>query len=83
MSLVNYSRFLANIRSREGFNGAEVATALNRIGEIVIAALLEQEGLQDLESLINDSVGLTIQLAVDEVEDSFDRIEEVEKRKID
>lgn len=83
MSLVNYSRFLANIRSREGFNGAEVANALNRIGEIVIAALLEQEGLQDLESLINDSVGLTIQLAVDEVEDSFDRIEEVEKRKID
>jgi len=83
MSLVNYSRFLANIRSRESFTAAEVANALNRIGEIVIAALLEQQELQDLELLVNDSIGLTIQLAVDEVEDSFDRIEETEKRKID
>ncbi len=69
--LVDYCRFLANIRHREGFAAAEMTAAVTLIGETVIEALLRRPELAGLERQIRDSLGLTVQFAVDEIEETF------------
>ncbi len=75
MSLVNYSRFLVDIRSREGFSKTEVCDALIVIRDQVILTLLSEPSLKKMDALIHDTIGLTIQLAIDEIEDCYERIE--------
>ena len=73
-SLVNYARSLSNIRSQEGFEAVEVCQALNATGKYIRSALLALHETKGMELLIHDWITLAIQLAVDEVEDSFERI---------
>lgn len=81
MSLVNYSRFLVNIRSREGFSQGEVTSALNLMRDVILSFLTNETSLKDFHLLIHDTIGLTIQLAVDEIEDSYERIELIQKNE--
>ncbi|MBW1751523.1 MAG: NAD(P)-dependent oxidoreductase [Deltaproteobacteria bacterium] len=77
--LLNYARSLANIRSREGFEVAEVCQALNVTGNYTSSALLARPETKGMALLIHDWITLAIQLAVDEVEDSFERIARLKK----
>ncbi len=78
-SLVNYARSLANIRSQEGFEAVEVCQALNATGDYISSTLLALPETKGMELLIHDWITLAIQLAVDEVEDSFERIARLKK----
>ncbi|MBT4365398.1 MAG: hypothetical protein HOD17_13035, partial [Desulfobacteraceae bacterium] len=78
-ALINYARSLANMRSREGFESEEVCRALMVTGDHISSALLAIPETKGMELLIHDWITLAIQLAVDEVEDSFERIEQSEK----
>ncbi len=80
MSLVNYYRFLANIRHSEGFTHEEITSALELIREYLHSVLLNEPALIHFKILIHDVIGLTIQLAIDEIEDSYERIELTQKR---
>jgi hypothetical protein len=42
------------------------------LSNIVIQTLLEQSSVRDLEQRIRDDIDLTIQMAIDEIEDAYD-----------
>ena len=81
-ALINYARSLANIRSQEGFKAAEVCHALITTGNHISSALLALPETEGMKLLIHDWITLAIQLAVDEVEDSFERIARLKKAEI-
>jgi nucleoside-diphosphate-sugar epimerase len=82
-ALVNYARSLAKVRSRQGFDAAEVCQALYAIGDLVSSALLALHETKGLETIIHDWITLTIQLAVDEVEDTYERIARFKNMEMD
>jgi len=73
-ALINYAGTLANIRSQEGFEADEVCRALITTGKHISSALLALPETKGMKLLIHDWITLTVQLAADEVEDSFERI---------
>lgn len=72
LSVSNYARFIASIRIHEGFKLEEVVDVYQSLSEIVIKNLLAQRSLRDLEQRIRDDIDLTIQMAIDEIEDAYD-----------
>lgn len=72
LSMSNYARFIASIRIHEGFKLAEVVDVYETLAEIVIQQLLDYESVKHLEERIRDDIDLTIQMAVDEIEDAYD-----------
>ncbi len=75
MSMVNYTRFLAGIRSREHFPPEEVCAALEAIESVIITQLHARKELGSFHMIIHDTITLTIQMAMDEVLDSYERIQ--------
>jgi len=71
-SMSNYARFIASIRIHEGFKLSEVIDVYETLAEIVIQRLLDYESVKHLEERIRDDIDLTIQMAVDEIEDAYD-----------
>jgi len=80
-ALINYARSLAHIRSQEGFEATDVCQALITAGNHISSALLARPESQGLKLLIHDWITLTVQLAADEVEDTFERI--ARQKKVD
>lgn len=82
--VLSYARNLASERYKEGFQVYEVMDAIQFIGDFIVKTLLEQSELlnqpnqPDMEQRIYDGIALTIQLIIDELEDSFDRLREGE-----
>ncbi|UCD33637.1 MAG: NAD(P)-dependent oxidoreductase [Desulfobacterales bacterium] len=72
--LINYARSLGKIRSREGFKAEEVCQALIITGKHISSALLVLSETKGMKLLIHDWITLSVQLAADEVEDSFERM---------
>jgi len=72
LAMANYARFIASIRIHEGFNLAEVVDVYQSLSDIVIHNLLTQSTIRNLERRIRDDIDLTIQMAIDEVEDAYD-----------
>ena len=72
LSLANYARFIASIRIHEGFKLAEVVDVYETLAELIIGLLLEHDSVKHLEQRIRDDIDLTIQMAVDEIEDAYD-----------
>jgi len=72
LSMSNYARFIASIRIHEGFKLAEVVDVYEKLAEIVIQQLLDYDPVKHLEERIRDDIDLTIQMAVDEIEDAYD-----------
>jgi nucleoside-diphosphate-sugar epimerase len=73
-SLINYARSLGKIRSQEGYTAAEVCRALVATGDQIRSYLLALPETKGMKLLIHDWITLAIQLAADEVEDSFEQI---------
>ncbi len=72
LSMANYARFISSIRIHEGFYCAEVIDVYQSLSEIVVYRLQTQESLHDLDQRIRDDIDLTIQMAIDEIEDAYD-----------
>ena len=75
LALVNYCRFLANIRSREGFTAREMTTALRLVGETIRRRLLARPEVAPLAATVQQGLMTAVALAVDEVEETFALIE--------
>jgi hypothetical protein len=82
--VLSYARNLASERYKEGFECYEVMEAIQFIGEHIVKTLLEQPELmehpdqEEMEQRIYDGINLTIQLIIDELEDSFDRLKGIQ-----
>lgn len=74
LHIVHYGKDLALKRFLEGFEKEEVVHAVNLIGKIVVGTLSEQPELKGLESRIKTDICMTIQLGIDEIEDSFEHL---------
>jgi nucleoside-diphosphate-sugar epimerase len=72
LSMANYARFNASIRIHEGFGLEEVSNLYKAMADIVINFLSNHEKLTDLGARIQDDIGLTIQMALDEIEDAYE-----------
>jgi nucleoside-diphosphate-sugar epimerase len=72
LSMSNYARFIASIRIHEGFELLEVVDVYETLAELVIQQLLNYDSVKNLEGRIRDDIDLTIQMAVDEIEDAYE-----------
>ena len=63
-------------RRSEGFSAAQVQDFHRTVGAIIVDALRIRPELADLKQQIHDNVHLSFQLAVDGVEDAYERIED-------
>ena len=72
LSMSNYARFIASIRIHEGFKLTEVVDVYQSLSDLVIQHLLEFDSVKHLEQRIRDDIDLTIQMAIDEIEDAYD-----------
>lgn len=72
LSMANYARFIASIRIHEGFNLEEVVDVYQSLSETVIQNLHNYSPVHDLDQRIRDDIDLTIQMAIDEIEDAYD-----------
>ena len=70
--LVNYIHSLAKKHMREGFNPNEVCQTIIDSGTIIINKLINLPELQIYEEKIRDTIGLSSQMMVDEIQDTYD-----------
>lgn len=74
MLLRNYAQIISYRRFIEGFKVEEVTSCMLSIGEVISKTLKEHPELKNMEQRIYDYITMTFQLAVDEIEDSYERI---------
>jgi len=74
MLLRNYAHIISYRRYIERFKVDEVSKCMLSIGEVISDALKEHSELKNMEQRIYDFITMTFQLAVDEIEDTFERI---------
>lgn len=75
MLLLDYYRDLSTMRFGEGYESPELCEALKMMGRIVSNRLNAEPELKKLSQNIYDFINMTIQLAMDEVEDAFEHFE--------
>jgi len=71
--VLEYADDLTRRHFEEGFGVDEVRAALQTMDRMIIPELLSRSELGGLEQEIHDSVTLTIRLAMDEIEDCYER----------
>jgi nucleoside-diphosphate-sugar epimerase len=78
--VLSYARNLSSERYKEGFDVSEVIDAVQLVGDYIVKTLVKLPELTelpeylDMDQRIYDGITLTIQLIVDELEDSFDKL---------
>ena len=72
LSLINYAHSLAVMRKQEGFSPMEVCQAIIDSGTIITDKLINLPELNKYEGIIRDTIGLSIQIIVDEIQDTYD-----------
>ena len=72
LSMANYARFIASIRIHEGSNLEEVVDVYQNLSEKVVQNLKSYPPVRDLDQRIRDDIDLTIQMAIDEIEDAYE-----------
>jgi len=71
----HYAQVIAVRRHNEGFGLEQVRDVLTTHGEIISGALHTRPELADMKQVIYDHITLSIQLAVDGVEDAYDTLD--------
>ncbi|MEN8222714.1 MAG: NAD-dependent epimerase/dehydratase family protein [Acidobacteriota bacterium] len=74
MVLLEYARKLAYLRSSEGFSVNEVSIAVTEMGKIILKRISEDSELKVRKQDIYDLISITLQMTVDEIADSFEKI---------
>jgi len=72
MLLLDYTRDLSISRFQEGFTGREIGESLRLMGKIIGTRLLADPELKGMGQDIHDYISMTMQLAMDEVDDTFE-----------
>jgi len=75
MFIRNYAQIIAYRRYEEGFDCNQVCDFLISMGKLITLLLLVKAGLKDMKQYVYDYIDLSFQLAADEVEDTFERLE--------
>lgn len=75
MFIRNYAQIIAYRRHTEGFKYHQVCDFLTSVGKIISLLLLQKAEFKIMKQYVYDYIDLSFQLAVDEVEDTFERIE--------
>jgi nucleoside-diphosphate-sugar epimerase len=70
--MINFGRDLAKARFNEGVTEMELCSALKLIKSTITSELYKLPRLQDVKLLVNDYIALPIQLAIDEILDTYD-----------
>ncbi|MFA8436159.1 MAG: NAD-dependent epimerase/dehydratase family protein [Marinifilaceae bacterium] len=73
--IIKYMDDIALLRFASGFEVEEICNALIVFNEIIIKELRKRPGLRKFKQEIQDCIGLTVQLAQDVVEDTYDNLE--------
>lgn len=74
MILLEYARKLAFLRSSEGFTLDEVSRAITEMGKIILNKISGDSELKVRKQSIYDLISITLQMTVDEIADSFEKI---------
>lgn len=72
--MIQYIDDIATRRFAEGFLPKELCTTLQLYRETIIAELSKIEELSEIQQEVYDYIGLTLQMAIDEVEDHYDNL---------
>jgi nucleoside-diphosphate-sugar epimerase len=72
--MIQYIDDIAIRRFAEGFIPSELCATLSLFSEVIISNLLQTKDLAKYKQEIYDYIGLTFQLAQDEVEDLYDKL---------
>lgn len=71
---LQYAQTLAKERHSEGYFCEELTQAVSSMGAVTVKTLTAQPGLKGMEQRIHDLVMLTIQLLVDQIEETYDQL---------
>ncbi len=74
MSVIQYAREIAKIRSEQNLSPQEVLDAVKSIGLIIQDELDNDKSLKGMHQEIYDDINLTFQLMLDEIEGTFESI---------
>jgi UDP-glucose 4-epimerase len=74
--MINYVDEISIDRFSIGFEPKEIINALSVFSEIIINDLTQKKELKKLKQEVYDYIGLTIQIAQDEVEDVYENLEQ-------
>jgi len=72
--MINFGRDLAKARFVEGVMDMELCSALNLIKGTITQNLYQIPRLHDMKLLVNDHIAFSIQLAIDELMDTYDSL---------
>jgi len=72
--VINHMDDVASARFEEGFSAGEIVTLLDMMKEAVATYLQESSGVRISRQEIHDHIGITIQMAQDEVEERFESL---------
>jgi len=78
--MISFAQFLANVRFSEGVKKSELCTALNVTGQVITDLLKQNRKLQKMQFLVHDYIILALQLAIDEVKDTYDLLKKEKNR---
>ncbi len=74
MVILEYARTLAYMRNKEGFSLEEVSTVVTEMGKIILKKIGEDKELKVKKQDIYDLISITLQMTLDEIADSFEKI---------
>lgn len=74
--MIEYIDEISLERFSSGFSPKEIINVLSVFSDLIIKKLSEKTGLKKLKQEIYDYIGLTIQIAQDEVEDVYENLEQ-------
>ncbi len=78
----NYVQIISSRRFVEGFGVEELKNFLKTVGKTISSALLSRPEMKDMEKTVYDYIYLTMQLTIDEVEDTYEILESHPPEKV-
>ena len=72
--ILDYAQNLAEERFIEKFPSDEVINAIKLTANVVIDTLLAEESIKEMKQRIYDEIMLTLQMVMDEIEDTYERL---------
>lgn len=72
LSILTYANYLARRRCSEGIEREELMGSLEHIGDLIEHALRNYPGLEELHKTIHFEIGISMQIILDEIDDTYD-----------
>ena len=72
--ILDYAKNLGNERYYEGFSSQEVINAVKLCADVIVSHLSSETQLSSMKQRINDEIKLTLQMVIDEIEDTYEEL---------